>query len=165
LSAGDIRFRRARSDDARALAVLRYQFRSQLAEPQEPADQFVGRCAEWMQSRLAGSTWVAWLAERDGNVIGQIWLNPIEKIPNPVAERETNAYITNAFVLPEFRASGVGGELLRLALRWCEQAAVDRVVLWPTRRSRSLYARNGFKVDNDLMELRVDTQPGVGHDA
>ncbi|MGH7468584.1 MAG: GNAT family N-acetyltransferase [Longimicrobiales bacterium] len=155
MNAGDLDYRRARANDARALAALRYQFRTQLADPQETQSQFIDRCGAWMEARLSGSAWLAWLAEHQGRIIAQIWLHSIEKIPNPVAEHETNAYITNAFVLPEFRARGVGGELLRLALQWCADARVDRVVLWPTKRSRPLYARHGFKVDNDMMELRM----------
>lgn len=151
--------RRALPADAAALAVMRYQFRSQLDTVVEDEAAFVARCTDWMRLRLTGDEWLVWVAESAGRIIGQIWLLPIEKIPNPVNETELNAYITNAFVRPEHRSLGLGSVLLQLALDWCRQASVDRVILWPSDRSRPLYQRHGFSAQNDLVELELPASP------
>jgi len=38
------------------------------------------------------------------------------------------------------------------ALAFCRELGVDSVILWPTARSRTLFARNGFAVPDDIME-------------
>jgi GNAT superfamily N-acetyltransferase len=155
LKAQSITYRSAVPQDADALAVLRYEFRSQLAEVQEQPAEFIVRCTQWMRARLSSAEWLAWLAESEREMVGHIWLHPIEKIPNPIEEPERLAYITNTYVRDNFRALGAGGELLRLALDWCRRHEVDRVILWPSERSRSLYARHGFVAPDDVLQLSL----------
>jgi len=149
--------RTATSADAPALARLRYDFRAALNEPTEDEDTFIARCTSWMALRLApGSAWRCWVLEQAGSIDGQLWLQLIEKIPNPAPELERHAYITNVYVRPEVRGSGAGQQLLQAALQYCSAARIDAVILWPTERSRTLYARNGFAVPADLLELSLD---------
>jgi GNAT superfamily N-acetyltransferase len=150
------RLRRAVPGDARALARLRYAFRSEIAPPVESQPRFVTRCARWMAARLRrGGDWCCWVVEgADGALIGSAWLQVIEKLPNPVAESERHGYITNLYLQPSFRGQGIGGRLLVALLAECERESVDAVILWPTPRSRSLYARHGFAVRDDLLERR-----------
>jgi len=78
-------------------------------------------------------------------------------VPNPAAERERHMYLSNLYVRPEARG-GVGTRLLEAALEWAVSQHVDRVVLWPTDRSRPLYLRHGFTADVDLLELELETR-------
>jgi ribosomal protein S18 acetylase RimI-like enzyme len=149
------RIRRAVPDDARALARLRYEFRAGLGSAPEPEDSFVKRCAAWMRGHLAvPGEWYCWIAHDSGAIAGTIWLQLIDKLPNPVAERERHAYITSLYVRPEHRCAGVGSALLDAALAECDARDVDAVLLWPTPRSRSLYRRHGFAPAADLLERR-----------
>ena len=151
-----IRVRRGRPADADALAWLRYDFRADLDSAAETPPAFGARCATWMRRQLApGSSWLCWVAELGDEIIGTIWLELIEKLPNPVAERERHGYITNLYVRPAHRGNGAGTLLLRQALAECESRGVDAVLLWPTPRSRSLYQRLGFAPPTDLLERRL----------
>jgi GNAT superfamily N-acetyltransferase len=147
--------REARPADAEQLAALRYEFRSSLRSAVEARESFLTRCADWMRARLSGSAWHCWIAERDRALVGNLWCCLIEKVPNPVAEVEQHAYITNFYVRPELRGGGVGESLLNAALDWCREQGVDAVILWPTERSRSLYLRHGFTLRDDLLQLPV----------
>jgi GNAT superfamily N-acetyltransferase len=138
-----ITIRRANSADTTRLAELRYEFRAERAETTELRDNFLRRCGEWMERRLAGNTWRCWVAVRGQTIVGHLWLQLIEKIPNPIAEAEWHAYITNMYV-QEAERGGVGSALLQEALDWCCTQDIDYIVLWPTTRSRTLYAREGF---------------------
>jgi len=148
--------RRAVPGDARALARLRYEFRSEVAPPVEPEAKFVARCARWMAARLRRrGAWRCWGVENaDGELIGSAWLQLIEKLPNPVAEAELHGYITNLYLRVSHRGQGIGSRLLDALLAECHRESVDAVILWPTPRSRSLYQRNGFAVRDDLLERR-----------
>lgn len=147
--------RMATAGDAAMLAVLRYDFRTRNIPGDEDRVSFVARCEEWMREHLGGGLWRCWIAEQDGAAVGNIWLNLIEKIPNPAPETECHAYITNFYVLEEMRGQGVGSRLLETALEWCKSRRVHAAILWPSDRSRPLYERNGFAVRNDLLELIV----------
>jgi GNAT superfamily N-acetyltransferase len=139
--------------DADALAELRWEFRAGRDEAVEDRSAFLARCAEWMRRELAGTAWRAWVAVRDGRIVGQVWLQVVRKMPNPIGERDRHGYLSNLYVMPSERG-GIGTRLLRSAIDWAAADRVDRVVLWPSAQSVTLYARHGFTRQGDVMELR-----------
>jgi GNAT superfamily N-acetyltransferase len=145
--------RRATAVDAPALAELRWEFRAGREPAVEPHDAFVDRCAAWMRQELDGSRWRAWVAIDAGDIVGQVWVSRIEKMPNPVDEREQHAYLSNLYVKPAARG-GAGTALLETALAWARENDVDSVVLWPSAQSVTLYQRYDFTRDSSVMELR-----------
>jgi GNAT superfamily N-acetyltransferase len=147
-----IEIRPATPADARALAELRWEFRAGKTPPTEAHETFVARCALWMSAELERGAWRAWVADESGRIIGQIWLQLLSKLPNPAAERERHAYVSNVYVTPTARG-GIGTRLLQTAIDWAAANDVDRVVLWPTARSRSLYRRHGFVANGGVLEL------------
>ena len=150
-----IEIRTAAAADARALAELRWEFRTSGHDPNETHDAFVRRCTAWMLRELQPATsWQAWVAVDDDEIVGQVWLFVVEKIPNPIAELEKLAYVSNLYVRSSARG-GIGTRLLESALDWCRASQIDRVVLWPTTRSIPLYRRHGFAHDADVMELKI----------
>lgn len=158
-----IAIRPARVTDARRLAELRFEFRAAIRPVVETEESFVERCAAWMARQLgANEPWRCWVAERSDRsgearaIVGHVWIQVIEKIPNPTAELERHAYLTNLYVQPDARGSGAGERLVATVVDWCRERRVDSMILWPTERSRSLYARHGFAVRDDLMEAVLD---------
>ena len=153
-----IRF--AEPADAAALADLRYALRSSTGTATEPRPEFLARCTAWMESHLRDEQrWRCWVAERDQKLIGAVWLQLVEKIPNPRAETEHHAYVTNFYIDEAARGRGLGSRLLHNVIEWCQSHDVHAVILWPTERSRSLYQRHGFAVREDIMELIIDSPP------
>jgi GNAT superfamily N-acetyltransferase len=142
--------------DVRALAELRHEFRTTLDPLVAPEAGFQGRCAAWMAARLLqDDVWRCWVAEADtGPPHGMVWVQFLEKLPNPVHEPELHAYLTSFYVRPLARNRGVGSALLETALSVCAERGVDTVFLWPTPRSRVLYLRHGFTEQADLLERR-----------
>jgi GNAT superfamily N-acetyltransferase len=150
-----IEIRTASPADAGALAELRWEFRVARAPATEAHDAFAARCAAWMRDELTTAVrWRGWVAVADGAIVGQAWVQTIEKMPNPVEERERHAYVSNLFVQPSFRG-GIGSRLLEAAVAWARSNDVDRVLLWPSARSVTLYERHGFTHRGDVMELAL----------
>ena len=145
----------ATPSDAHALAHLRYALRASTGRATEPEAEFIARCSAWMHEHLKDDAWHCWVAELEERLIGAVWLQLVEKIPNPRNEAEQHAYITNFYVRGDARGKGIGSQLLRAVLDWCKTRDVHAVILWPTERSRSLYERHGFAVRDDIMEVIV----------
>ena len=154
-----IHIRAATLADAKRLAELRWEFRTGREAPSETHDAFVRRCVAWMRRELQeGHAWRAWVAVGNGVIVGQVWLQTIPKIPNPVAESEQHAYLSNLYVEPSERG-GLGTRLVEVAVEWSRANGIDRVVLWPAHRSVSLYLRFGFTHAGDVMELQTGKGP------
>jgi len=148
--------RRAIADDAPALAALRYDFRAASRPAIESREEFVPRFLQWIRPRLASNApWRVWVLEYGGSVVGNVWLQLVDKLPNPNARRELHGYITNFFLRPEHRNGGAGSRLLEAVLEECKRSNVDAVFLWPTERSRPFYERHGFKPPSDMLAREV----------
>jgi len=148
-----VTIRLANVSDAVTLARMRYALRSSTGRAIETEVDFVQRCLPWMTEHLEAEEWRCWVAEHQGSVIGNLWLQRIDKIPNPTSESEYYAYITSFYVTESARGMGIGSSLLSTALSWCRKHDVQAVILWPTEKSRTLYERFGFAVRSDLLEL------------
>lgn len=147
----DIRL--AMQTDCASLVRLRYSFRSIPDADSETEIEFRNRCTNWMSSRLRQDNWRCWVVEQEDEIIGALWLQIIEKIPNPTNEPEFHGYITNVFVKESARGSGIGSRLIEMAIDYCKRLPVHAVILWPSEKSRTLYERHGFAARSDLFEL------------
>lgn len=147
-----IEIRLANPSDAPALTELRYALRS-TNEDIEAKSPFINRCTTWISEHLQHDSWRCWVATDDNLVIGTLWLQLIEKIPNPTSESEFYGYITSFFMSEHVRGLGIGTKMLDLALSFCREQDVHSVILWPTEKSRTLYERHGFAAPPDLFEL------------
>jgi GNAT superfamily N-acetyltransferase len=162
-AAADSTVRGATEADLAALASLRYDFRAELGAATEARADFAARCRRWMAGRIAGPSWRCWVVEERTSsepvrLLGTVWVQLFEKMPNPIGEAEAHAYVTNLYVVPAARGRGLGSRLLEAALGWCGEREVDAVLLWPSERSRALYERHGFAVRDDVLELRRGRQ-------
>jgi GNAT superfamily N-acetyltransferase len=146
--------------DAPALARLRYTFRTELDASAESEASFLRRCEQWMAERLTRTAaWRCWVAAEGEVLVGTIWLQIVEKLPNPVGESECHGYVTSFYVIPSHRSAGLGSALLSACLLECKRRGTDAVFLWPTPRSRPLYERHGFQARDDFLERRLDPLP------
>ena len=140
--------RRATFEDADELARLRWEFRVEAGTPvTRDYDEFLEEFRAFAADAFAdGGSWRAWVAEEDGRLVGCAWLQIVAKVPHPsrtLTERPI-AYVTNMYVDPDHRNSGLGRGLLDRALEYAREREVDGVMLWPSERSRPFYERAGF---------------------
>ncbi len=153
----DVHIRVATAAEAPALATLRYRFRAEVGTPIETEAAFVARTAPWIAARLGGDAWRAWVAADDaGEIVGHVFVQFIEKIPNPAPEPEILAYLTNLSVVPALRNRGIGAQLLDADLAACDGMDVETIFLRPSAGSVPLYLRHDF-VQAALLERPNET--------
>jgi GNAT superfamily N-acetyltransferase len=144
--------RRAAAADLPVLAALRWEFRTDGAAPVEERAAFEARFREQVGAALGGGSWLVWVAEEDGAVVGHAYAARIAKLPNPVDEAETHLYVSNVYVRPEYRGRGLGAALLEAALAGSDD--VDATILWARPGTAGLYERYGFGDSPELLERR-----------
>ncbi|GAA1258062.1 GNAT family N-acetyltransferase [Pseudonocardia aurantiaca] len=144
--------RRAQPGDLPTLAALRWEFRTDGAPPVEERAAFEPRFRKEVAAALADGTWLAWVAEVDGLVVGHVYGARIAKLPNPVDEAETHLYISNLYVRPEHRGRGLAKDLLDAVL--ADGDEVDATILWARPGTEGLYRRYGFTASPEIMERR-----------
>jgi GNAT superfamily N-acetyltransferase len=154
MTATEVNVRLATVADAAMLAKLRWDLRSSFHTVMEDEAEFLERCTLWMKQRVGGDgAWQCWVADLGHTLVGSVWVQLIEKVPNPIAEPEHYVYLTNFFVREEQRGQGIGSKLLAEVLAWSRSKNAELVLLWPTERSKPLYLRHGFEPADDFMEL------------
>ena len=152
----DARVRRAVADDAAALARMRLAFKREDNDgaPSPVAEAtFVDATSLWLRERLENGSWLAWVAEVDGQVCGHVFLHLVEKVPDPYAGSAVLGYVTNFYVTPDHRDLGLGRLLLDALRAHTRDENFDTIVVWPSERSASLYKRTGFALPQELLEL------------
>ena len=146
--------RRASDDDVERLAALRWRFSAEFHEAVEPLDTFSPRFSEFARRALNDPRWAVWVAEADGTLVGNVWMELVERVPRPHSLRRFIGYVTNVYVIPGQRSSGVGGRLVQAAIRWGRESDCEVLVLWPSEASVRFYERGGFQSARGVMELR-----------
>ena len=80
----------------------------------------------------------AWVAERDGEIVGMATAGEAE--------------LRNLYVAPAAWGSGAGRELMRTALDWLAACGVEEAYLWvgeANARARRFYEREGWTPDGE----------------
>ncbi|MFF4420769.1 GNAT family N-acetyltransferase [Streptomyces sp. NPDC001549] len=154
----DFTVRPARPADARRLAELRWTFKQEDHEGQPPAPARPLEEAErWIHERLGNGHWLAWVAETGDDICGHVFLCLVERVPEPYSDNAPIGYVTNFFVTPPRRNRGTGSALLEALALHARSAGIDTLIVWPSDRSSPLYRRSGFRPQEELLELPLET--------
>jgi GNAT superfamily N-acetyltransferase len=144
-------------DDVPELARLRWElYTEQDGEPPERFEDYAGRFARFARSALASEDWRAWVARMHGRPVAAMWLRTVSRVPVPGKRAGPIGYLTNVFVRPEHRNTGLGGRMLDRVEAWCRESGYSQVIVWPTERSRPFYARGGFGRPDEPLVLDIE---------
>jgi len=146
----------ATKDDVLMLSEMRweheYEVETQFSITKE---EFINECNSFLIKEMERDTWIYWIAEDEGNIIANIYINRIRKVPKPQKLFAEIGYVTNVHTKRGYRNKGIGTELLKRVKQWAVDNNIELLFLWPSERSVSFYKREGFKVENEIMELEL----------
>ena len=144
-------FRQATDRDLPALARLRWAFKTE--DEGEPTgagrDEFIERCTAFLSQGFTDGSWVFWVAEQDGEIVGHIFVQIIKKVPSPGQSSNEYGYVTNVYTTPSHRGKGVGAKLLTTVDR--PQKAHDIVAGFPDRGQPDLLCVLGQRLSSPLV--------------
>jgi GNAT superfamily N-acetyltransferase len=148
-----VSIRLATSADVEAMAALR---RAWIEEDAGPVDEpaYEQAFADWYAAE--GDRRVAWIAFVDGIPVGMLSLLEFRRMPRPGRLDSRWGYVSNVFVLGEYRNRGLGRELLDAMLAFARERSYVRLILSPSERARPLYERVGFGPPDELLLLQLD---------
>jgi ribosomal protein S18 acetylase RimI-like enzyme len=150
-----LEIRRAAEDDLDQLSQMRWEARAEGGEHNQrlSAEAFKATCTcilrEWMR---AGSH-AFWIARADDLIVAHIAVHRVDLLPRPIRLHDRFGVITENYTRPQFRNRGVGSRLLRHVVAWAREEDYELLIVYPSERARSLYARAGFMDDSEVMEL------------
>ena len=148
--------RSAEPRDAFAVAALHLQAEREWGQRIPPG--FLDTLADaWLRDRSRQT----WLAEDERhNPLGAVHGSLVRKLPSPRRTSTAWMHLGFLYVTREVRGQGLGEQLLRTVLAWCEAQGVERVQLNAVDEARSLYERVGFGPPSaGLLELRLSRSP------
>jgi GNAT superfamily N-acetyltransferase len=147
----------ATTDDIDELARLRFAlYAEQDGTVAEPAEAYRERFAAFAARALASEDWRAWVAPLGDRLVGAMWLHTVHRVPVPGKRAGPIGYLTNVYVVPEHRNTGLGAQMLDRVTACCRQEGFSEVIVWPTERSRPFYARGGFTRPDEPLVIRLE---------
>jgi GNAT superfamily N-acetyltransferase len=143
--------------DLDELARLRFAlYEEQEGGIDESPEVYRERFEDFAARALASDDWRAWVARLGDDLVAAMWLHRVRRIPVPGKRAGPIGYLTNVYVVPEHRNEGLGAEMLDRVTGWCRGEGFSAVIVWPTERSRSFYARGGFGRPDEPLVIELE---------
>lgn len=148
--------RPAEPRDAFAVAALHLQAERE-AGAQVPAGFLDALADAWLRDR-SRRTWLAEDARH--NPLGVVHGTVVRTLPGPRHAGTACLDLGFVFVTRDVRGRGLGEQLLRTVIGWCEAQGVDRVRVDAVESLRPLYEHVGFGPPAEAsLELDVSRSP------
>jgi len=112
--------------------------------------EFSETFTRWLQPRL-GVDWFVWCAMDSDQIVCQVYIHRIAKLPKPSSPTDAFGYVTSVYTKPNFRNQGVGRALLNEVQRWALSVDLEFLVLWPSDESVRFWQREQFIANDSLM--------------
>lgn len=118
-------------------------------------EEFISECTSFLLEGLKTNTWAYWIAEENGVIVSNIYIRRIRKVPKPQKLYAEIGYVTNVHTKDDFRNKGIGSTLLKHVKQWAVDNNIELLFVWPSKRAVSFYEREGFSMENEIMELEL----------
>ncbi len=154
-------FRLARPDDFGQIAELRWCLQTQDDADFDPRDRdrFATVFTAWLSRPENRLNLFHWVVEQDNRLIAVMSVRKIDMLPSPKKLDRSWGYLANAYTRPDFRALGIGADLLDKVKRWASEEKLAELVVWPRENRTRFYERAGFAGQGSPLVLRFSDRP------
>ncbi|WP_225229305.1 GNAT family N-acetyltransferase [Paenibacillus gallinarum] len=118
----------------------------------ENYDIFYNECRAFLLNIFQSRKWYVWIAEEDGIIVSNIYIELIHKVPRPGRITNPFAYMTNVYTKPDYRGKGIGSNLISQINDWAKESKYEFIIVWPSDEGVDFYKRNGYQHCKEPME-------------
>jgi GNAT superfamily N-acetyltransferase len=105
----------------------------------------------FFRDALESSSYVAYIAEEAGRIVGSGGLLVHLAIPRPGLASDRTGRVQSVYVLPAARRRGIARLIMRCIVAFARDAHLIALVLRPSENARALYAQLGFEPSGELL--------------
>jgi len=153
-----MQIRPANADDIPVLVALRKQLLTEEGPPpwaRHPLPDLDAPLGRYFARAMADGSFVAWVAEADGEMIATGGLCFYALPPTFSEPAGQVAYITNMYTRNEYRRRGIATALLHLAIGEAKARGYATVRLHASKDGRPMYQKAGFVDSNGYMAMKL----------
>lgn len=138
------------------IAELRWIFQSEEDDSLKinEKDNFIKDCLLSIQNDNM-SMYMHFGAFEHDNLIAMASLCIINKIPRPHKIIDPIGYLTNVFVLKNYRNHQIGSKLLNIVYDYAKAKDLELIIVWPSDESLKFYERLGYRPDNQPLVYKL----------
>ena len=128
------------------MAQLRVNLLQDTGELQNTSDiqAFMTISAQYFTEAISNRTYIGWVAESEGQLVGTGGVNVFRRLPYPANPVGEEWYLLNMYTLPAYRGFGIGSAITRAAIDYAKASGVHRVWLDATDEGKPVYEKVGF---------------------
>jgi GNAT superfamily N-acetyltransferase len=154
---GDMEFRLGTEGDVTELAHLRWDFRMEGGDelPAVSKEEFITACETFLKQGLDSGSRAYWVAVDNSEIVSHIFVQKVDMVPRPCKIHDQFGCITNNYTKPQHRNKGIGSQLMQRVKQWAQEHDLELLIVWPSEQAVRFYEQAGFKMENDVMELRL----------
>lgn len=148
--------RTANKEDIDQLIRLRWDFTMEYdidgILKNENYSDFYNECRAFLLDIFQSRQWYVWIAEEDGIIVSNIYIELIHKVPRPGRTTNPFAYMTNVYTKPNYRGNGIGSKLISQINEWAKESKYEFIIVWPSDEGVDFYKKNGYQHCKEPME-------------
>jgi GNAT superfamily N-acetyltransferase len=152
-----VSYRRANEADIDSLVDMRVRFLNEMYDhpDDEETDELRQSLRGYFAESIANGSFVAWLAEHDGETIGSSGM-VVWRLPGRYGGLVSGeiGYILNLYTIPEARRGGICTRLLDELIGEGRRLGLTYFHLHATNDGEEIYRRAGF-ADAELLEMEL----------
>jgi GNAT superfamily N-acetyltransferase len=122
---------------------------------EQDKEVFAENCRKVMEKGLKSGAFFAVLAFCDNTFAGTASVSLYHVLPGRKLPQGGNAYIQNVYVVPGYRRSGIGKNLIEMAVNEARRLGYYRITLHATSKGKLLFERCGFKQEEVSLQYMV----------
>lgn len=149
----DVTLRKLADGDLERFVELRI---SQLQEEgARPTLDLRPRLFDYYRRHLADGTFVAWLAEAEGKIVGTSGMSFVEKPPYYSNPSGRIGLLSSMYTLKDYRRQGIGMRLLEHVVREARDYGCGAIQITASDMGVRLYTAYGFEKNQNFMQYKL----------
>lgn len=138
-------------DDLDLICRHRYEMFKTTGRTDEVLSPMAEGFRPWLEPRLAGGSYLGWIADGPDRPVGSVGFMVIDWAPHPLhPTQDRRGYVMNAFVEADHRGRGVAKRLMEQVLAEGRRLGLAYLTLHASAMGQPLYETLGWTKTNEM---------------